>query len=172
MKVVPICLIRTSSIDLCKTQHFRSIPSLLFFSEFSVALKNERRQRERTSVSKYSHRRAPSAPPPAPPPPPPPPPPRVRGGGKRAPLHMRGALDVDGIRCDDFGGQNGSLERVVDDLKTHKGRTRRGIYQTSGQGEMLPVKKRIDPSTKTATKPSMKTSRKKNNHSKNNATFV
>jgi len=143
---------------------------LLSLFNYHSLVKNDRRQRERTSVSKYSHRRAPSAPPPAPPPPPPPP--RVRGGGKRAPLHVRGALDVDGIRCDDFGGQNGSLERVVDDLKTHKGRTRRGIYQTSGQGEMLPVKKRIDPSTKTATKPLMKTSRKKNNHSKNNATFV
>ncbi|CAM4482985.1 unnamed protein product [Leuciscus chuanchicus] len=136
-------------------------------------MKNEKRQRERTSVSKYSHRRAPSAPPPAPPPPPPPPPPpRVRGGGKRSPLHVRGALDVDGIRCDDLGGQNGGMERVLDDLKTHKGRMRTGVYQTSGQGEMLPAKKRIDPSTKTATKPPMKTSRKKNNHIKNNATFV
>uniref|UniRef100_A0A671RTU1 Regulator of G-protein signaling 12-like n=1 Tax=Sinocyclocheilus anshuiensis TaxID=1608454 RepID=A0A671RTU1_9TELE len=135
------------------------------------SVKNERRQRERTSVSKYSHRRAPSAPPPAPPPPPP----RVRGGSKRAPLHVRGVLDVDGIRCDDLGGRNGELgglERVVGDLKTSKGRMRTGVYQTSDQAELLPVKKCVDPTTKTAIKPSVKTSSKKNNHSKNNATFV
>uniref|UniRef100_A0A8C1F182 Regulator of G protein signaling 12b n=1 Tax=Cyprinus carpio carpio TaxID=630221 RepID=A0A8C1F182_CYPCA len=133
-----------------------------------IWLKNERRHRERTSVSKYSHRRAPSAPPP-------PPPPRVRGASKRAPLHVRGALDVDGIRCDDLGGRNGELgdlERVVGDLKTSKGRMRTGVYQTSDQAELLPVKKRIDPTAKTAIKPSVKTSSKKNNHSKNNATFV
>ncbi|KAK2909060.1 hypothetical protein Q8A67_004897 [Cirrhinus molitorella] len=127
------------------------------------SVKNERRQRERTSVSKYSHRRAPSAPPPAPPPPPP----RVRGGSKRAPLHVRGALDVDGIRCDDLGAPNGELgglERVVGDLKTSKGRMRRGVYQTSDQPEQLPVKKRIDPTAKTAIKPPVKTSSKKNNH--------
>uniref|UniRef100_A0A673IFS3 Regulator of G-protein signaling 12-like n=1 Tax=Sinocyclocheilus rhinocerous TaxID=307959 RepID=A0A673IFS3_9TELE len=131
-------------------------------------VKNERRQRERTSVSKYSHRRVPSAPPP-------PPPPRVRGGSKRPPLRVRGALDVDGIRCDDLGGRNGELgdlERVVGDLKTSKGRMRTGVYQTSDRAELLPVKKRIDPTAKTAIKPSVKTSSKKNNHSKNNATFV
>ncbi len=82
---------------------------------------------------------------------------------------------MDGIRCDDLGDRNGELgdlERVVGDLKTSKGRMRTGVYQTSDQAELLPVKKRIDPTAKTAIKPSVKTSSKKNNHSKNNATFV
>lgn len=88
---------------------------------------------------------------------------------------MRGALDVDGIQCDDLGGRNGEpgdLKRVVGDLKTSKGRMRTGVYQTSDQAELLPAKKRIDPTAKTANKPSVKTSSKKNNHRKNNATFV
>ncbi|KAI7810982.1 regulator of G-protein signaling 12 [Triplophysa rosa] len=133
------------------------------------SVKTERRLRERTSVSKNSHKRAPSAPPPAPRPPPP----RVRG--KRSPLPVRGALDVDGIQCDDPGGRHGDsggLGSVAGDLKTCKGRMRTGVYQTSDQAELSHVKKPIDPRVRRTNKPSVKASNKKNSQGKNNATFV
>ncbi|TRY87600.1 hypothetical protein DNTS_005988 [Danionella cerebrum] len=142
--------------------------------------KFERGQKQRSSVSKYSHRRAPSIPPPPPHPPPPPPLPpapprgRVKEAGRR-PLCVRAALDVDGIRSEDPASQNGDsggLERMPGDLKNCKGRMRTGVYQTSEQAQLLPLKKHSDLSAKTAIKPSVKTSNSKNNHNKNNATFV
>lgn len=88
---------------------------------------------------------------------------------------MRGALDVDGIQCDDPSGRHGDsggLDSVAGDLKTCKGRMRTGVYQTSDQAEQPHVKKPIDPRVRRANKPSVKASNKKNSQGKNNATFV
>ena len=122
---------------------------------------------ERSSISKLSHKRAPSAPAHAPPLPPP----RVRGGTKHSPLPSRQALDVDGVGVKDPKSQVGDpgLENLLGDLSRRKGRIRKGVYHTSHT--LLPDKPPIKPTMKTTLKPS-KGSHENNEHSKTKATFV
>ncbi|KAL6486841.1 hypothetical protein MHYP_G00034670 [Metynnis hypsauchen] len=131
--------------------------------------KDKRRQTERSSISKLSHKRAPSAPAPAPPPPPPPP--RVRGGTKHSPFATRQALDVDGVCVEDPRPQDRELglEGLPADLSRRKGRIRKGVYHTSHT--LLPDKPPIKPPMKTTVHPT-KGSRESSEHSKPKATFV
>ncbi|XP_027001652.2 protein VASP homolog, partial [Tachysurus fulvidraco] len=127
--------------------------------------RERRRQKDKSTISKLSQKRTPSAPPlapppapkPAPPPPPPPPPPpslpppRARGGQrskqpKRASLPSRQVLDVDGVCVEDTrrrdGGMNSSVQKQTGDMRNRRVRIRRGAWQMSGQlpNKPLPVK--------------------------------
>ncbi|GAA6086628.1 protein VASP homolog [Tachysurus ichikawai] len=126
--------------------------------------RERRRQKDKSSISKLSQKRTPSAPPlapppatkPAPPPPPPPPPPplpppRARGGPrskqpKRTSLPSRQVLDVDGVCVEDTrrrdGKMNTSVQKQTGDMRNRRVRIRRGTWQMSGPlpNKPLPVK--------------------------------
>lgn len=121
--------------------HVNVFPELLFFSG-----RERSRQKDKSSISKLSQKRTPSAPPFAPPPPPkpaPPPPARVRDGPKRIPLPSRQVLDVDGVCEKDprprKGEMNCSWEKQMGDVRNRRVRIRRGARQTSGHLSNKPV---------------------------------
>ncbi|KAJ8272119.1 hypothetical protein COCON_G00109780 [Conger conger] len=92
---------------------------------------SKRRSREKPHSSSVSHKRATSSSPRLPRPPRPP----ARGA---APLPSRGILDVDAVRLEER--PRGGADLGLPGLQGRRGRTRGGVYETSGLPALVTAK--------------------------------
>ncbi|KAJ8336111.1 hypothetical protein SKAU_G00394540 [Synaphobranchus kaupii] len=95
---------------------------------------SKRRQRENGRTSVSSHKRATSSGPRLPPPPP-----RPRAWGVSAPP-SKGIIDVDAVRLEDPQRAGGDVDLGLPGLRGRRGRTRNGVYETSGLPSLVAVK--------------------------------